>query len=524
VPGARRRHCPGNASTRQEKWLCREFCDVLRIVRCAVCGLCWQCDDLRYLRRVGVIRQRGSGKTRVCQDPRAGSLVVASVCHAAGGGGQRPAPGLGCFRAGRKPADRVVPAPGGTARAPGGRPRGRGGDGGIEPGGDRMLPQVRARVVSGARRVRADGGRRRDRGAAGADRAAGAPVPLPAGMLPCGHLRGAGRRGVGPVPAAQRAAAGDAGRVRPGDGRAVRRPAGRRARDRRAPRHGAAPGGRGAGAGDHRRAGSARGRRLRAGQGPGVRDGAGRHEHRRRDRPAAGPGGRHLRGVAERTSRRGNHLPGPGRQLCRGRQGGRARRDPGRRSLASMAQPGRIRREDSGRPPRLPDRPAGRRQRRRRRGRAGHCRTAGPGATGPGSAGRVPGRVRPGAPPGDTHPGTPRRDPPAAGRRPLAVRDQPRHQAGPQDRAAVRPPAAPGNCRARPPAGNRSWISSPRTSASGGTKASPTPPRSMPNCANAAGPAASRPSAATSGHSGRRSPPRTRPRPSPRPARSPAGC
>ena len=36
----------------------------------AVCELCWQCDDLRYLRRVGVIRQQGSGKTRVCQDPR----------------------------------------------------------------------------------------------------------------------------------------------------------------------------------------------------------------------------------------------------------------------------------------------------------------------------------------------------------------------------------------------------------------------------------------------------------------------
>ena len=38
------------------------------------------------------------------------------------------------------------------------------------------------------------------------------------------------------------------------------------------------------------------------------------------------------------------------------------------------------------------------------------------------------------------------------------------------------------SCWSRPPAGNRSWISSSRTSASDGTKASPTPPRSTPNC------------------------------------------
>jgi len=85
-------------------------------------------------------------------------------------------------------------------------------------------------------------------------------------------------------------------------------------------------------------------------------------------------------------------------------------------------------------------------------------------------------------------------------------------------------PAAPRNCWSSPPAGTRSWMSSSRTCTSGGTKASPTPPRSTPNCGNGAGPAASRPSAATSGHSGRPSPPRTRLRQSRRPARSPAGC
>ena len=41
---------------------------------------------------------------------------------------------------------------------------------------------------------------------------------------------------------------------------------------------------------------------------------------------------------------------------------------------------------------------------------------------------RIPGRVRPGAPPGDPHPGTLRRDPRTAGRRRVAVRDQPRHR------------------------------------------------------------------------------------------------
>ena len=150
-----------------------------------------------------------------------------------------------------------------------------------------------------------------------------------------------------------------------------------------------------------------------------------------------------LRGVADGASRRGNHLPGPGRQLRRGRPGRRAGRDPGRRSLASVAQPGRIRREDGGWPSRLPEGPARRRRRRRQRragyrGRAG-ARTAGAGSRRAGPAGRIPGRVRPGAPPGDTHPGTLRRDPRTAGRRRIAVRDQPRHRAGPQDRAAVRP-------------------------------------------------------------------------------------
>jgi hypothetical protein len=67
------------------------------------------------------------------------------------------------------------------------------------------------------------------------------------------------------------------------------------------------------------------------------------------------------------------------------------------------------------------------------------ARTARTGGKRAGPAGRVPGRVRPGAPPGDTDPATACRDPPAARCRRIAVRDQPRHRTGPQDRAAVRP-------------------------------------------------------------------------------------
>ena len=61
-----------------------------------------------------------------------------------------------------------------------------------------------------------------------------------------------------------------------------------------------------------------------------------------------------LRGMAEGPPRRGGHLPGPGRRLRRRRCRRRPGRDPGRRPLASVAQPGRIRREGGRRAPRLP--------------------------------------------------------------------------------------------------------------------------------------------------------------------------
>ena len=101
-----------------------------------------------------------------------GSLVAGSVCHAASGGGQFLLPGLGSFRAGRTPADYAVPASGRVAGAPDRGRRGRGGDLGVVPGDGGMLPAVRDGIVTGERRVRADGGRRRGQRPAGADRLA----------------------------------------------------------------------------------------------------------------------------------------------------------------------------------------------------------------------------------------------------------------------------------------------------------------------------------------------------------------
>ena len=56
-----------------------------------------------------------------------------------------------------------------------------------------------------------------------------------------------------------------------------------------------------------------------------------------------------------RRARRGGHLPGPRQRLRRGSPPRRAGRDPGRRPLAPVAQPGRVRRENGGPAPRLPE-------------------------------------------------------------------------------------------------------------------------------------------------------------------------
>jgi len=79
--------------------------------------------------------------------------------------------------------------------------------------------------------------------AARADRLAGVPVPLPAAVVPADHVRRAGRGVNVPLPAAQRAACGDAGRVRAAElaGRAPARLAGLLGLAVH-PFHGAAPG------------------------------------------------------------------------------------------------------------------------------------------------------------------------------------------------------------------------------------------------------------------------------------------
>src|ERR1035441_9146546 len=145
---------------------------------------------------------------------------------------------------------------------------------------------------------------------------------------------------------------------------------------------------------------------------------------------------------APTASRRGRDLQGQGRRVRRGRPRRGTGCNPGGRSLACVAQPGRIRQQGRHPAPRLPARrrPPGRRRRRGSRHRTG--------TRGHGPAGCVPGRGRPGAPPRGAHPGTLRRHPRPPRRRPFARRDQPRHRPGPQNPAPVRPRSEGG--RARP--------------------------------------------------------------------------
>ena len=90
------------------------------------------------------------------------------------------------------------------------------------------------------------------------------------------------------------------------------------------------------------------------------------------------PGGGHPGGLAARASRHRGDLPGPGRRLRRGRPHRRAGRDPGRRPVAPVAQPGRARREDRRRPP--PVRPG---PLRRARSRPPRSRPPTPGSSPP---------------------------------------------------------------------------------------------------------------------------------------------
>jgi len=182
------------------------------------------------MRRMGRVRQRGSGKTRrSAKISSPGSLVAGSSCHAVrasrrrspgqlGGG---PGPGQG-------PARRAVPAPGRAGGQPGRRRRRR--RGGLRVGrrGAGALPGMRQPVIAGARPLPAAGGGRGGRWPPAADRAVGAPVPLHGLVLPACDVRRAGGGADRPLPAADPAAAGTAGPLRAGTGRAGRRPAGRR--------------------------------------------------------------------------------------------------------------------------------------------------------------------------------------------------------------------------------------------------------------------------------------------------------
>ena len=196
--------------------------------------------------------------------------------------------------------------------------------------------------------------------------------------------------------------------------------------------------------------------------------------------------------------------------------------DPGRRQVAPVAQPGRTRRQDRGPPPRLPDAAGTRRSRppgTAEQEAADHEQEPAGSAT---RANLLTG---------------------AAGEGRLAARTRERYaavhellQAGESLHAISRSlslsrptvrrfarAASAGELLDGPPAGNN-WTRSSHTCTSGGTKASPTPPHSTPNCTHAASPAAYRPSAATWPRSGRPPPARSRAGGRPRPGRSPAGC
>ena len=166
-------------------------------------------------------------------------------------------------------------------------------------------------------------------------------------------------------------------------------------------------------------------------------------------------------------SRRGGHLPGPGRRLRRRRPGRGARRGPGRRPLAPAAQP--VREDLPGRrraPGQLPGRgrapgraartAAGRPARPRPAGTAGPARPAGRAARPTRAGRRGRGAPCPQARPARADPGPARRDPPAAGRRPPENRRRPHPGPVRADRREVRQGRHPRrDHRRRPRAGPR---------------------------------------------------------------------
>lgn len=83
--------------------------------------------------------------------------------------------------------------------------------------------------------------------------------------------------------------------------------------------------------------------RIRPAQGPALRNCARRRRNTSPDRPPSGPRGRRARGLARRAARHRDRLPRPRSLLRRRRRSGRPSSPPGRRPMASLAQPGRSR-------------------------------------------------------------------------------------------------------------------------------------------------------------------------------------
>ncbi|SHM89379.1 hypothetical protein SAMN05216499_11614 [Actinacidiphila paucisporea] len=85
--------------------------------------------------------------------------------------------------------------------------------------------------------------------------------------------------------------------------------------------------------------------RVRPAQGPCLRNRARRRRDTTPGRPSSRSGGGHVRGLARRAARHRDRLPGPGALLRRRCHPRRPTGTPGRRPMASLAQPGRSRRE-----------------------------------------------------------------------------------------------------------------------------------------------------------------------------------
>ena len=368
---------------------------------------------------------------------------------------------------------------------------------------------VRRVSTPGAQLVPATAGRPGHRRSGGHDRAHRASVLLRQHRVWQEDLRRTGQWAYHPVRSAHdhNAAAGDRSGVRPG--RPGRLQAVELARDpgRTDDPDSRDPHGTRADAGHSQ---GARCRRLRVATQACLRHRADRHAHAPASRRATRSHRRDPGRLADRPPRGRGDLSGSRRCLRRRGEPGGTRGDPGGRPVAPVAQPRRRRRDRRDRPPRRPGRTSP------------GCRAV--------HRGDATTRSRPATDPTTRHA--------AQHTYPRALRHRSRtccnvacpvrpspttcDSIGKPCAGSPTPPASTSFLSISADATRSSTRSSP-TCTSDGTRAAPTPPCSTKRSANAASPAATRPSAVTCARSGPPPPRHPCPPPPPRPATSPAG-